>query len=336
MTMSYAVGASLWCAHPRIQPGEAFSSWLHRCAVANGMADHTYCRHVFGTQPIWNRDIDHLADTALLSLVARATGEHVERLQAGTLQVFQGRLFNADRRGGHFPWILSLGIYHRLRRAHGQQFCPQCLRQAPVRLQLAWRLAFVVCCPVHGCFLCDACPKCDTPLLFHRMTLTQPLHLDCRRCGQNLMRAPTLVAPQRTVRFQRRLQRALRRGVYTLPDGDVPAAAFFMGLRILARGVFNRRHLIGLQDTLPDPLRRQAPKRPVRLLEHARLPERHFVLETLRRTLRGWPRSFVAPCRRAGIYAIRFSSRSGQAPPAWLAMGLQGVRRHQGASWTTQ
>lgn len=317
--------ASLWCAHPRLLSGEAFSSWLHRCAFANGMADHTFCRHLFGSRPIWNRDIDRLADASLIATAAHAFGESVERLTAGTLRSYQGRLFPALA-GGQTRWVLALGVYHRVRRRHGQQYCPHCLAEkawAP----LHWRFAFVIACSHHRCLLLDSCPRCDAPFMFHRMSLAQPTRLNCPMCRINLLQAPTASASQRQLRFQQQLLRSLKSGIFSLGSQAIPALAFFDGLRILARGTYSKYRLGGLQDTLPRAARKIAIRYPWQLLERARLPWRMQVLDILRRSLVDWPTNFIHETRRAGIYASRFADRRSGAPPGWLSEGLSGLVR---------
>lgn len=325
--MPLPVRASLWCAHPRMKPGEAFSSWLHRSAYANGMADHTYCRHVFGNKAVWNRDVDHLADVDMLAAAARSTGERSDRLAKSTLRAYQGVLFDQLDVGGHFPWVLSLGIYHRMRKRHGQQFCPQCLSQGPAWMRLRWRLAWSVCCPDHGCYLRDACPHCDAPLIFHRLSLSTPGRLPCHACSANLASVSgTNPANQRTLRFERRLGRALAGDPYQLPGVRIEARALFEGLRVLARGVFCKQRLAGLEDTLPSCRRRLRPVRPPMNIEHWRLPARIFTLDVLRRAVADWPSTFIEQARHARIYRARFEGRRGEILPEWVSAGLDGLR----------
>lgn len=327
-SLTVAQRASLWCAHPRIKTGESISSWLHRSAFANGMADHTYCRHLFGDRAVWNRDVDHVVNREMLETAACATCERIERLASGTLEAFDGMLSRQPMRGGHFPWILSLGVYHRTRRRHGQQYCAACLRRN-AWLPLNWRLAWTVCCTKHCCLLRDACPGCDAPFVFHRMSLAVPGRLDCPICGTNVLRGDDIAVPQSLRRFQQRMTRGLKRGRVAVDETTaVPTPDYLMGLRMLARGVFNRKQLIGLQDVLPRRTRVIAPARPSMNIEHWRLSDRAFALDVLRRLLIGWPHGFIAGCRRAGVYRARFDGREkGEVVPDWLQIGLEGIRR---------
>jgi hypothetical protein len=71
-------------------------------------------------------------------------------------------------------------MYHRLRTRHGLQACVRCLREEVAYFRRTWRLAFVVCCPIHQDQLIDDCPNCGAPLAFHRA-----------ETGQREVRVPT-------------------------------------------------------------------------------------------------------------------------------------------------
>lgn len=320
--------ASLWCAHPRMRAGESLSSWLHRSAFANGMADHTFCRHLFGSRPIWNRDIDRLADAELLRCAAVATYEDVSKLRAGIFSSFEGLMFPVLTTHGHLPWVLAAGIYHRTRRRHGQQFCILCLRES-THLRLHWRLAWAVCCTRHRCYLWDACPTCDAPLAFHRMSLAMPGHLFCPICGTSLAKGCAATpSPQRVVRFQHKLEVAVARGNICVGNNRVPAGDFFTGARVIVRAVFPRRRLVSLNDTLPRWIRRRAPPRPQdQWLEHWRLAHRIYAMDLLRRSLADWPRTFISSCLRAGIYRTRFEPSGRENHPQWLEAALSAIER---------
>jgi len=310
--------ASLWCAHPRIHSGEAFSSWLHRSAYANGMADHTFCRHLLGDRTLWNRDVDHLASPELLAKASAGTGELYGRLMAGTLNSLDGVFFQLPLRSGHFPWILSLGVYHRLRRRHGQQYCAACLREA-AWAKLEWRYAWAICCTRHACLLHDACPECDAPFNFHRLSLATPGRLQCHACGTNLLQPrDSFPATQRQMRFQQRLMRASMGEPFALGNDRIMPTMLFAGLRVLARGIYSTHNREGLVATMQRTERMCAPRRPPMNIEHWRLKARVFALSALQQTLVDWPRRFIHSARRARIYRCRFDDRYGKPAPAWL------------------
>lgn len=322
--------ASLWCAHPRLKDGEALSSWLHRSAFANGMSDHTYCRYVFGERPVWNRDVDHFADEAMLESASKATGEAVPRLRAATLRKYEGVLYESLGEA-QMPWVLSLGIYHRLRRRHGQQFCSECLRQNEPWLRLHWRLAWVTCCLEHRSILRDACPKCDSPLIFHRAAPDLANRLRCHRCGADVSgydgRMP---AAEETVRLQAWLETALNEQSANVGGQRVTVRELFGGLRVLVRGTYDKAHLRGMQAAFDA---REA-SRPKFGIERWRLPHRIFAMRVLAVALDDWPTSFRHLCRANRILRARFESQSEDADrtPRWIRTAFDDIMYSRGAS----
>lgn len=159
--------------HPQPLQDELLSSWLVRLAVSNGWHLHTFCSIVLGCRvPIWNRDIDKFHQPELLECLQKATGISTTNINKLSLQEFNGILFSGPIDAAFLPWILPLGIYHRLHRRGGLQICPNCLReQQTAYYKKDWRLAFVTICMKHEVQLLDKCPTCESPIEFHRLGL---------------------------------------------------------------------------------------------------------------------------------------------------------------------
>lgn len=316
--------ASLWCAHPRLRNGEAFSSWLHRSALANGLSDHTYCRYVFGERAVWNRDVDHVADDAMLESASKATGEVARRLHEGTLRKYEGVLHEYLGEA-QTPWVLPLGVYHRVRKSYGQQFCPKCLRQDEPWLRLHWRLAWVTCCVEHGSILRDACPKCDSPLIFHRAALDQAGHLRCHSCGADVSSgsADTLVATDEILRLQAWLETSLTERSAKVGARNISNRELFRGLRVLVRGTFDNAHLRGMQSAFDV----KEMNRPRFGIERWRLSQRVFAMQVLAVVLNEWPVGFRRLCRTNRVLRSRFESQPEVAyrTPRWVRTALEGI-----------
>lgn len=315
-----------WCAHPRLRSGEALSSWLHRFAQANGVADHTFCRQILRERPAWNRDIDRYADASVLESAAAMTGERLDRLKDSVLRAAEGKLFATHTQRGELPWVLPLGIYHRLRRRFGQQFCPRCISEPQPWLRLAWRFAWSTVCTVHGIRLLDRCPTCGAPFMFHRMQLISLLGLRCTVCGSTLA-APRVLATQSVVRFQKRLERAYFRGSVVIGGELISALDLFVGLRSIARALNSRKNSTGLCEMLPKWLREQRPQEHGTGLEHWRSDSRHWAMEALRRCLDLWPDEFVSEAILHRIYRFRFDDSVASPQPAWLEQVLLRLER---------
>ncbi|MDQ3818853.1 MAG: TniQ family protein, partial [Acidobacteriota bacterium] len=137
--------------------------------MAHGLKLHTFCTLLWDKRPIWNRDIDKCADDGILTVLEQRTGTPFERVRASTLAAYEGALYERHNAFGNTFWIMPLGIYHRIRRMHGVQYCPSCLEEDKTPyFRRAWRLAFVTVCAKHRRLLLDACPRCDGPVNFHR------------------------------------------------------------------------------------------------------------------------------------------------------------------------
>ncbi|XZG70528.1 TniQ family protein [Chitinibacteraceae bacterium HSL-7] len=189
--------------HPHPKKGELFSSWLLRLAHGNGLKVHSFCSAYFGVdKQIWNRNIDVFAPDWLLEGLAKASGIDTASLEATTLRSFEGSVFERINRHGSTRWLLPAGVYHRLRKSHGQQYCPVCLLTDQVPYFRAhWCLAFYTECEVHHVLMRDACHQCDAPVVFfrgdigHRARCDAHLPTTCWQCGADLMRAPALSYP---------------------------------------------------------------------------------------------------------------------------------------------
>lgn len=158
----------LWPVHPHPYPDELLSSWLVRIAHANGEKVQSFCNHEFGTKhQIWNRDIDRLAPEWLLMALSERTATPIEKVRQTTLKRYEGILFDHSVSSGVEKWITPLKIYHRTRKSHGLQFCPECLKEdVEPYFRTQWRIAFHTFCPKHNVMLHDRCPYCGEPVIF--------------------------------------------------------------------------------------------------------------------------------------------------------------------------
>ncbi|BBP45379.1 hypothetical protein THMIRHAS_07520 [Thiosulfatimonas sediminis] len=172
------------------------SSWLVRIAHANGEKVQSFCHHEFGQKhQIWNRDIDRLAPDWLLTKLCEKTATPIERVRQTTLKRYEGILFDHTALSGVEKWITPLRIYHRTRKSHGLQFCPECLKEGnEPYFRTQWRIAFHTFCPKHNVMMHDRCPCCGEPVVFQRIELgkgneetacDKPLST-CFNCGFDL------------------------------------------------------------------------------------------------------------------------------------------------------
>lgn len=301
----------LWPVRPPLQQDELLSSWLIRTARQNGIRPYVFCSAVWGKKPVWNRDLDWLGDPALIAELARQAGIPDAQARQSTLGDFEGRVFFEHRLNRKTPWILPIGVFHRLRRKHGLQFCPACLREdgRDAYFRRWWRLAFVTSCARHGMLLFDGCAQCDSPLSPHRLPLGDeevPI-ATCASCGHDLTTVKPVAADPRVIAFQHHLERVARTGYCLLSGHVLYGPAYFVGLhqlmRLLATGRASQRLRSALGRLLD--LQIEAPRfcGPAREIELLRTTDRHSLFRGVAGLISDWPRTFVALCQRERIWS---------------------------------
>ena len=215
-----------------------------RLARGNGFKVHNFYAEFFGRErQVWNRDIDHYAPAWLIDSLAARTGTTLERVRQTTLRAFESFAFERFNEVGVTRWVLPLGVFHRTRRAHGQQFCPLCLAgDSDPYLRRSWRLALVIICARHGVLLQDRCPQCASPVTPHRSDMAarsgfseKTTILHCSKCRARLD-AAIKTAQVGDVQMQIRIDTALNDGFAVMESGQwVYSHLYFEGLRMLMR-----------------------------------------------------------------------------------------------------
>ncbi|PWG65699.1 TniQ family protein [Spiribacter halobius] len=292
-----------WAFRLRPRPEELLSSYLCRVAFAHGSQPYRFHRLYWPRMELWTRDIDRGVPLAVLAAACKTSGLSLPEVTDLTLAPEQAALVKNASIPGVTPFVLSLGIYHRARQHHGQQFCPDCLAEGSGFIK-RWRLAFVFGCERHRRVLLDACPHCGAPPAPHRNLI--PRLEACERC-HGLLSAPAETAAQPSASawaLQRLLLSAAgvraseaRQDVDAYPQGS---AATYRSLfsavgdpRIHAR----LRASLGLPGLPEGSLER-------RRLEHRRVEQRALLIETVAAWLSNWPEAF-----RVGAQESRMTQR---------------------------
>lgn len=241
--------SAIWPVHPHPLPDELLSSWMIRLAHANGFKVHNFCAEFFGrNRQIWNRDIDHCAPTWLTDALASRTGVSSERIAQTTLRSLESWVFEHFNEKAMTRWILPLGVFHRVRRGHGQQYCPLCLAQdKEPYLRRSWRLALSVICTQHKVFLNDRCHECGAPLAPHRADMIErqgfPERTSMSRCYRCRSKLTEFVVPanEEDVLLQELINQIAVAGHATLGmNRGIYSFMLFDGLRIIMH--FDEKH----------------------------------------------------------------------------------------------
>lgn len=154
---------------------ELLSSWLHRLALANGIAPRSFAGVLGLGNGMWSPRLDLRLPRHVAGLLADQTGVPQEALGAMTMS---GCALT--------PLLLPLRESAHRNRSTWMQYCPQCLAtdDAPY-FRRQWRLASRVSCFAHGCGLRDRCPACHAGVAAFDQGVLVPQHF-CARCGFDL------------------------------------------------------------------------------------------------------------------------------------------------------
>ncbi|MGE4070199.1 MAG: TniQ family protein [Lysobacterales bacterium] len=306
-----------------MQAGETFSSWLHRTALANAVADHTFSRLIFKDRVVWDRDIDRFADTQILLDAGEWTGESPLRLRQGLLACAEGRVFPKHTIRGHLRWVLPVAVRRRNWNSYGQQFCPACISEATPYFRLLWRFAWATVCTRHSVALRDSCPKCDVPVTPHRLRYDPRRGLTCGSCAARIAQATSSAVPAE-VHLQTILEEAFTSGTVLWQGRETSADHVFTGLRSFASGLREEANGPGLVNLAPELHRKASRHLGVQAFERWRIHQRRFGMSVISATLLDWPDRFVSNALECGMYRSRF----GEAETApWLENALLRLER---------
>jgi hypothetical protein len=303
-----------------------------RLAFANGFKLHTFYSGLIGYKgPIWNRDIDRHPSNELILLLHTQTGQPIQRLRQLTLSSFDGILFDSLSVVGNNAWVLPVGVFHRVRRRFGMQYCPLCLKSDLIPFyRKTWRLALHVICPKHQCVMEAHCPSCTAPIAYHRhgvgreRQIFEEALLHCSHCNFDLRHT----VPSNFIwRDEDSWAQLLK--IINICDGDqwdcgalTPASSvpFFRGLHILL-SLLNGRHSQRIVPGLAAGMGVETPvlrKARHSEFEFLRVQDRLQLLLMVAWLLVDWPQRFVEVCQAGRMTRSRVADDV-DSLPFWLA-----------------
>lgn len=347
----------VWPYRPKPEPGEIFSSYLARIAYAHGQSPYRFYAYFLPGVPIWNRDIDRCASDALIEQIAVRCGLPVDQIAAMTLRgpekLLAGQSMHYELSiAGAAPWINVAGVFHRVRRRFGMQYCPQCLKEAHY-YRTSWRYSFVTTCVRHQRNLRDSCQHCDAPVIYHRMDSFQPV---CSVCGHELMhdlpRSGKDAQIEKSSTLQEMFLKILETGSVKLNRQPIAAGEFFPAVRRLFQIAKTAIRKAANNDALPNVYR----DCPTGCMEFLRIDERTQQVLALSEMLRDWPHAFLNfahVCRitqaavgdinamPVWVGAVLATLLPGKRRGEWIASGslvskLSKLHRHKEAGWRTE
>ncbi|WP_312887747.1 TniQ family protein [Mesorhizobium caraganae] len=174
------------------QPDELLSSWLHRLAIANGIAPRLFANVLGLGDGMWSPRLDLRLPRDVAALLCHQSGVPQEAISG---MAMTGPALS--------PLLLPLRENARRNRSTWMQYCPQCLAgdEAPY-FRRQWRLASRISCFLHGCGLRDRCPACRSGIASFDQTELMPQQF-CARCAFDLRRASKVFVKTSARRLER-------------------------------------------------------------------------------------------------------------------------------------
>lgn len=171
--------ANRWPVTVAPQDDELLSSWLHRLALANGLAPRHFGDVLGLGAGMWSARLDLKLPDGTLDVLHQQTLVARERIAMMTLGAGPGTRL-----------LLPLRHVARCKAATWLQFCPDCLAgdDAPY-FRRRWRSATRISCWEHGCGLRDRCPSCGDGIAAFAQRDLIAQHF-CKHCGHDLRTAP--------------------------------------------------------------------------------------------------------------------------------------------------
>ena len=282
---------------PMPLPGESFSSWRQRIALANGY-------RLF--QRMRGEEFDHDRPSSVaVKAVCQTVGLAPEETQGLSLQSYQGVISKPSKRVESHPrWQLILRRSD-ISRATPSTCCTSCLKtDATPYYRSIWRLAFVNECSIHGCNLIDCCPCCGEALwpgTVTKIAYYQERQLplwECARCHFDLRQ--TSVEPV-SIEICKRVTGALQRNSIRLNETfTISSCDYFDAVASICH-LFLRQRTRELIHRSPWNAAVSFETRKGDVIEKLSLPIRQMLVTFSCTLLDEWPNRFLHFVRTVGL-----------------------------------
>ena len=233
---------------------------------------------------------------------------------ATTLQSYIGTITPYGGKG-LTKFVTPIGVYHRIRKSPGQQWCPMCFLDDEVPYwRKSWRLAFNTSCLTHGIVLADRCHDCGTPVSLHRS-----LHFRCYTCDASFMDHPQQHANSEVLQLQGQIDmtiNGLTGDGYPFVFGNAHPLSFFKILSTLLRMLSSNPRASRLRKTIEKHRKLDGMHDPVftngKRFEDLGVNTRHFIMERLFYLTTGWPWMLIGYCQESDFLWTWVTKDQGQ------------------------
>lgn len=191
---------------PKPKEDEILSSWLIRCAIANGSDPEGWGGSIWDEYRIWTRDFDRSLPKAKATPLCRAARISCSEIASMTFEPLICRITGTEFLNPKtaWPWVIPTGIRNRSK-FNGLHFCPDCMKEPDPYFRKQWRLSWNTACPVHKRILHLRCPKCHTTFSPHLVNYTDTDIGKCYKCRFDLREIVSEKADGGAIRLQEML-----------------------------------------------------------------------------------------------------------------------------------
>lgn len=188
---------------PKPKEDEILSSWLIRCAIANGSDPEGWGGGIWNEYRIWTRDFDRSLPKTKAAPLCRAVGMTCSEIASMTLEPLILRITNTESLNPNtaWPWVIPTGIRNRSK-FNGLNFCPECLKEAGPYSKKQWRLSWNTACAKHRIILHLRCPQCHTVFSPHLVNYLETDIGKCQKCGFDLRQMDSEKADSGAIHLQ--------------------------------------------------------------------------------------------------------------------------------------
>lgn len=315
---------SKWPCRPILMPGESFSSWFSRLALANGVSPSELYRVALPGGRMYRGDLDRIAPENLLQNLSDKTLVPILQLQQSTFRAWDDTLIADDDGLRKLPWLPPSASWSA-KRSFGYQFCPACLcEDTEPFFRLAWRLRFTTTCQVHRIQFHDRCPACSAPIQPLYSNTSNPSVVCCSSCGFDLRNSPGEAVKGKTViNREARYRRVIEEKWYPLRASKPLHAVPFFDLlwrlyRLVACGRFAHALRAEIGSRLPgSTLPTSVPT--IKAIERHNPSSRAWLLSLTDELLNNWPESFIHPLEKVGMVSGHLLKEKKQLPFAFVS-----------------
>jgi hypothetical protein len=239
----------------------------------------------------------------MLTKLATITDSTYENVFKTTLKSFEGLLYESHNPNGNSKWIMPVGVYHRMRKSFGLQFCPSCfIKDGNIPyFRKFWRLSLFTACPSCKIYLYDRCPFCSNVIAFHRheqgaknYNISIPICY-CAFCKRDLRSAAQIKCRMEIVEIHKEFKKWINKG-YT--DKHLYSHMFFDVLyQVIKLLVSKSQKLHNLQQYVHRKVGVEWTEKTIRAnFDVQNVMVRNQLIQLSHWLLQEWPERFINTC----------------------------------------